>query len=51
MILILLCFPESTAEAIFGKEDPMNKTLKIDNRMDVKVTGVYEDLAAKYPFQ
>jgi len=34
----------STADAIFGKEDPMNKSLKIDNRMDVKVTGVYEDL-------
>ena len=27
-----------------GKEDPMNKSLKIDNRMDVNVTGVYEDI-------
>src|SRR6185503_3652111 len=34
----------STAEAIFGKNDPMNKSLKIDNRIDVKVTGVYEDI-------
>ncbi len=34
----------SSAEAIFGKEDPMNKSLKIDNKMDVIVTGVYEDL-------
>ena len=35
---------KSTADAIFGKEDPMNKSLKIDNRIDVKVTGVYEDI-------
>lgn len=35
---------ESTAEAFFGDEDPMNKMMRIDNRMDVKVTGVYEDL-------
>ncbi|MEO6720376.1 MAG: ABC transporter permease [Ferruginibacter sp.] len=34
----------STAEAIFGKDDPMNKSLKIDNRISVNVTGVYEDL-------
>ena len=34
----------STAEAIFGADDPMNKTLKIDNRIDVQVTGVYEDI-------
>ncbi|HEY1055733.1 MAG TPA: FtsX-like permease family protein [Emticicia sp.] len=34
----------STAEGIFGKEDPINKNLKIDNRMDVVVSGVYEDL-------
>lgn len=35
---------KSTADAIFGKNDPMNKSLKIDNRIDVKVTGVYEDI-------
>src|SRR5882762_2524651 len=34
---------KSTADAIFGKEDPLNKNLKIDNRIDVVVTGVYED--------
>lgn len=36
---------KSTAEAFFGKEAPLNKRLKIDNRMDVIVTGVYEDIA------
>jgi ABC-type antimicrobial peptide transport system permease subunit len=35
---------KTTAEAIFGKDDPMNKSLKIDNRIDVKVTGIYEDI-------
>jgi putative ABC transport system permease protein len=36
---------KSTAEAIFGNDDPINKRLKIDNRIDVVVTGVYEDIA------
>ncbi len=35
---------ESTAKAYFGDADPINKLLKIDNKVDVKVTGVYEDL-------
>jgi putative ABC transport system permease protein len=35
---------KSTAEAFFGKDDPINKTLKIDNRIDAAVTGVYEDI-------
>jgi predicted permease len=32
------------AESIFGQEDPMYKMLKIDNTMDVEVTGIYQDL-------
>src|SRR3984885_7987036 len=36
---------KSTAEAFFGKDDPINKSLKIDNRIDVIVTGVYDDIA------
>ena len=35
---------QSAAEALFGNGDPMDKLLKIDNQMDVKVTGVYEDI-------
>ncbi len=35
---------QSAAKAYFGDEDPMNKPMKIDNRIDVQVTGVYEDL-------
>ena len=36
----------STAKALFGDEDPTGKSLKIDNRIDVIVTGVYDDIAA-----
>jgi ABC-type antimicrobial peptide transport system permease subunit len=34
----------SAAEALFGLEDPISKIIQVDNDMDVKVTGVYEDL-------
>jgi len=34
----------SLAKALFGDTDPMFKALKIDNKWNVKVTGVYEDL-------
>ncbi|MEP7322160.1 MAG: FtsX-like permease family protein [Saprospiraceae bacterium] len=35
---------ESSAKAIFGDEEPFGKTIKIDNKLDVKVSGIYEDL-------
>ena len=35
---------KSTAIAFFGNEDPINNRLKIDNSIDVVVTGVYEDI-------
>jgi putative ABC transport system permease protein len=35
---------ESVATSIFGKEDPLGKVIKIDNKLSVKVTGVYKDL-------
>lgn len=34
----------SLAKAIFGNSDPVNKLLRLDNRQDMKVAGVYEDL-------
>lgn len=40
----------SKAKAIFGDADPINQALKIDNRMDVTVTGVYEDLPRNTEF-
>ena len=33
----------STARAIFGNDDPLNRVLKIDNNLEVKITGVYEE--------
>jgi len=38
------------ARSLFGGEDPMGKTVKIDNRIGVKVTGVYEDIATNSEF-
>jgi putative ABC transport system permease protein len=35
---------ESTAQALFGEHDPVNQLLRIDNLMDVKVTGVFKDV-------
>lgn len=40
----------STALAFFGDEDPVNKSLKIDGRLDVQVTGVYEDIPKNNEF-
>ncbi len=34
----------SVAQAFFGNADPVNKIMRLDNKYDVKVTGVYEDL-------
>lgn len=34
----------SLAKDLFGSGDPMNKIMKLDNRVDVTVAGVYEDL-------
>jgi putative ABC transport system permease protein len=33
----------SAAKAFFGSDDPVNKVLKIDNKISVTVTGVYKD--------
>ncbi len=35
---------ESTAKALFGNEDPLNKTVRYDNKNDLKVTGILKDL-------
>jgi ABC-type antimicrobial peptide transport system permease subunit len=41
----------STAEAIFGNENPINKTLKLNRTDVVKVTGVYEDFPENTTFR
>ncbi len=41
----------SAAESIFGKDDPINKVVKLDRNVDLKVTGVYEDLPDNTSFR
>lgn len=41
---------QSAAKAFFGEEDPINQVIQIDNKENVKVTGVYEDLPANSTF-
>ena len=35
---------ESVAKAFFGDADPMGQTMRVNNKSDVKITGVYEDI-------
>lgn len=41
----------STAEALFGNEDPINKVIRLDNTHDVKITGILEDIPDNSSFQ
>ncbi len=42
---------ESVASALFGFADPMGQIMKIDNKLNVKVTGVYEDMPYNTEFR
>jgi putative ABC transport system permease protein len=42
---------ESTAKALFGDINPINKTVRVDNKHDLKVTGLLKDLPANSSFQ
>jgi ABC-type antimicrobial peptide transport system permease subunit len=42
---------ESVAKAIFGNEDPVNKSIKVNRKNEVKITGVYEDLPFNTTFR
>ena len=41
---------ESAAKDLFGEADPMGKPIKIDNKLDVVVTGIYKDLPMNCSF-
>jgi putative ABC transport system permease protein len=41
---------ESAARDLFGDSDPMGRPIKIDNKLDVIVTGVYKDLPLNSSF-
>lgn len=40
----------SLVKALFGDSDPMGKTIRVSNKWDVKVAGVYEDLPQNSTF-
>ncbi|MCF2504125.1 ABC transporter permease [Dyadobacter sp. CY107] len=42
---------ESVANAFFGNADPLNQVIKLDNELNVKVTGVYKDLPYNSEFK
>lgn len=42
---------ESVAKAFFGDADPLGKLMRIDNKVDAKVTGVYADLPYNSQFK
>lgn len=42
---------ESTAKALFGEEDPINKVIRLDNEYDLKVTGILKDVPGNSSFQ
>ena len=41
---------QSMAKALFGDSDPMSKTIKVNNKIDLKVAGVFEDLPKNSTF-
>lgn len=42
---------ESTARSLFGDDNPIGKTIRIDNQHDVKVTGLMKDFPANASMQ
>ena len=40
----------SVAKSLFGDQDPINQQISIDNKLDVKVTAVYENLPVNCSF-
>jgi putative ABC transport system permease protein len=42
---------ESMARTLFGNEDPINRTVRFDDKNDLKVTGILKDLPANSSFQ
>ena len=47
----VIVISESTAKALFGAEDPINKIIRLDNEHDVKVSGVLRDVPKNSTFQ
>ncbi len=42
---------EETAKALFGDHDPIDKVVKVNNKKDLKVTGVYKNIPYNSDFK
>ncbi|TMI91922.1 MAG: FtsX-like permease family protein [Bacteroidetes bacterium] len=42
---------QSTAKALFGNDDPINKVVKVDNEYDARVTAIVNDVPGNSTFQ
>ena len=42
---------QSTAKALFGNDDPLDKVVRFDNKNDLKVTGVLKDIPSNSTLQ
>jgi putative ABC transport system permease protein len=42
---------ESVAKRLFGKEDPLGKTVRVNKRRPFKITGVFKDMPANTHFK
>lgn len=42
---------ESTAKALFGDEDAVDKVIRVDNQFDLKVAGILKDVPSNSSFQ
>jgi putative ABC transport system permease protein len=42
---------QSTAKALFGNEDPLNKVVRFDNKDNLKVTGILKDIPSNSTLQ
>jgi putative ABC transport system permease protein len=42
---------QSLSKALFGDKNPINKTVRLNNKADVQVSGIYEDFPANSSFR
>ncbi|MDF9799007.1 putative ABC transport system permease protein [Catalinimonas alkaloidigena] len=42
---------ESTAKALFGDEDPINQIIRVDDKSDLKVSGILKDVPSNSSFE
>ncbi|HEX4850372.1 MAG TPA: ABC transporter permease [Puia sp.] len=42
---------QQTSKALFGNEDPINKTVRFDNKNNLKVTGILKDIPSNSTLQ